>query len=169
IAPFAARDAERYPQFLDSFSRIAAVLRAINSSPPPSIDDPTAGDVIELLKTGRRFRALGRADAYRLMRWMPMAVADLASEWFEGEPLRAAVAAGGILGSFLGPWSAGSGALLLLLGAGEGHPVASGWSARGGTGAVADALAAAARQAGVDIRTGADVDGIGVDESGATG
>ena len=127
IAPFAARDAERYPPFLDSFARTSGVLRAINASPPPSIDGPTAGDVIELLRTGRRFRALGRADAYRLMRWMPMAVADLAAEWFDSEPLRATVAAGGILGSFLGPWSAGSGALLLLLGAGEGHPIGSGW------------------------------------------
>jgi len=55
----------------------------------------TAGDLIELLKTGRQFRALGKADAYRLIRWMPMAVADLAGEWFESEPLRATLAAGG--------------------------------------------------------------------------
>src|SRR5438094_6256872 len=153
VAAFSPRDAERYPQFLASFARIAAVLRAINAAVAPSIDDPTAGDMIELLKTGRRFRSLGKADAYRLLRWMPMAVADLVSEWFDSEPLRATVAAGGILGSFLGPWSAGSGALLLLLGAAEGQPIATGWSAHGGIGAVSDALASAARQAGVEIRT----------------
>jgi phytoene dehydrogenase-like protein len=169
ITPFSTRDAGKYPQFLESFARIAGVLRAIISTAAPSIDDPSAGDVIELLRTGRRFRALGRADAYRLMRWMPTAVADLAGEWFESEPLRATVAAGGILGAFLGPWSAGSGALLLLLGAGEGHPIGSGWFARGGTGAVADALAAAARQTGVEIRTGADVDAITIDGTSATG
>ena len=92
-----------------------------------------------------------------------MAVADLAGEWFESEPLRATIAAGGVLGSFLGPWSAGSAAVLLLLGAGEGHPDrdAAG-SLRGGPGALADALAAAARQAGVEIRTGADVARIDV-------
>jgi phytoene dehydrogenase-like protein len=169
VAAFSARDAERYPQFLASFARIAAVLRSINAAVAPSIDDPTAGDVFELLKTGRRFRALGKADAYRLLRWMPMAVADLVSEWFDSEPLRATVAAGGILGSFLGPWSAGSGALLLLLGAAEGQPIATGWSAHGGIGAVSDALASAARQAGVEIRTAADVRSISIDESGATG
>ena len=136
-------------------------------APPPSIDGPTAGDIIELLKAGRRFRALGRTDAYRLLRWMPMAVADLVGEWFETEPLRATIAAGGVLGSFLGPWSAGSGALLLQLGAGEGHPIASGWFARGGTGAVTDALATAARQAGAEIRTGAEVREILVDDGGA--
>jgi phytoene dehydrogenase-like protein len=169
VAAFSARDAERYPQFLASFARVAAVLRAINAAAPPSIDDPTAGDVIELLKTGRRFRSLGKADAYRLLRWMPMAVADLVGEWFESEPLRATVAAGGIIGSFLGPWSAGSAALLLLLGAGEGQPIATGWLPRGGIGAVSDAIAAAARQAAVEIRTGADVRSISVDQNGATG
>ena len=169
VAAFSARDGERYPQFLASFARIAAVLRAINAAAAPSIDDPTAGDVIELLKTGRRFRGLGKADAYRLLRWMPMAVADLVSEWFDSEPIRATVAAGGILGSFLGPWSAGSGALLLLLGAAEGQPIATGWSARGGIGAVGDALATAARQAGVEIRTNADVRSISVDQNGVTG
>ena len=132
IRAFSAKDAEQYPRFLSSFAKISGVLRVVAASAPPSIDDPTAGDVIELLKTGRPFRALGKADAYRLLRWMPMAVADLASEWFESEPLRATIAAGGILGSFLGPWSAGSAAVLLMLGAGEGQPVASGWFAVGG-------------------------------------
>jgi phytoene dehydrogenase-like protein len=169
IAPFNARDAERYPAFLESFSRISAVLRAIHASAPPSIDGPGAGDVFELLKTGRRFRALGKADAYRLMRWLPMAAADLVSEWFESEPLRATIAAGGVIGSFLGPWSAGSGLLLLLLGAGEGHPIAAGWTVRGGTGAVADAVAAVARQAGAEIRTDAEVQAISIEDGRATG
>jgi phytoene dehydrogenase-like protein len=98
---------------------------------------------------------------------MPMAVADLVGEWFESEPLRATIAAGGVLGSFLGPWSAGSAAVLLLLGAGEGHPVANGWLARGGIGAVVDALASAAHQAGVEIRTGAEVGRIDIGPDGA--
>jgi len=169
IRAFSPKDAGQYPRFLDSFAKISAVLRAVAATAPPSIDDPTAGDVIELLKTGRKFRALGKADAYRLLRWMPMAVADLASEWFESEPLRATIAAGGVLGSFLGPWSAGSAAVLLMLGAGEGQPVASGWFVLGGPGALADALAASARQAGVEIRTGAEVARIDAANGIATG
>jgi phytoene dehydrogenase-like protein len=145
------------------------VLRRLIASPAPSIDDPSAGDLIELLKSGRRFRRLGKPDAYRLLRWLPMAVADFAGEWFESEPLRATVAAGGILGSFLGPWSAGSTAMLLLLAAGEGHPIATGWFARGGTGAIGDALAAAARQAGVEIRTGVEAARIEVTNGATSG
>ena len=169
IAAFSAKDAGQYPRFLNSFAKISAVLRAVAGSAPPSIDDPTAADVIELLKTGRAFRALGKADAYRLLRWMPMAVADLAGEWFESEPLRATIAAGGVLGSFLGPWSAGSAAVLLMLGAGEGQPVASGWFAVGGPAALAGALASAAQQAGVEIRTGVEVARIEAADGIATG
>ena len=169
VREHSAHDGAQYPAFLRSVANISRVLRAVCASAPPSIDDPTAADVMRLVSTGRAFRGLGKADAYRLLRWMPMAVADLAAEWFESEPLRATVAAGGVLGSFLGPWSAGSAALLLLLGSGEGHPIASGWPAKGGTGAVADALAAAARQAGVDIRVQADVAGVTVADGRATG
>jgi phytoene dehydrogenase-like protein len=169
IRAFSASDAEQYPRFLNSFAKISAVLRRVAASTPPSIDDPTAGDVLELLKAGRAFRALGKADAYRLLRWMPMAVADLASEWFESEPLRATIAAGGVLGSFLGPRSAGSAAVLMMLGAGEGQPVASGWFAGGKPGALTDALSAAARQAGAEIRTDADVARIEAADGAATG
>src|SRR5262245_52195169 len=164
IRTFSAKDASAYPRFLDSFARIGGVLHALASTPPPDIDQPRAADVMPLLQAGRQFRALGKADTYRMLRWMPMPVADLVTEWFESEPLRATVAAGGVLGSFLGPRSAGSAAVLLMLGAGDGQPVARGWFARGGPGALADALAAAARAAGVEIRTGIDVAQIDVDD-----
>jgi phytoene dehydrogenase-like protein len=169
VATRSADDASRYPKFIDTFSRISRVLRSVIAAVPPSIDDPSAGDLIELLKAGRAFRGLGKADGYRLLRWAPMAVADFAAEWFRDESLRAVLAGGGILGSFLGPWSAGSTAVLLLLGASEGHPFATGWFAKGGIGAVADALAAAARQAGAEIRTGVDVEQITVNGEAATG
>src|SRR5262249_57233182 len=125
IRAWSPKDSAQYPAFLASVANVSSVLRALLMAPAPSIDEPSAGDLIELLKTGRRFRQLGRIDAYRLLRWMPMAVADFAGEWFESEPLRATVAAGGGLGSFLGPLSAGGTALLLLLGARGGPPIPS--------------------------------------------
>ena len=169
IRAFSSADAEQYPRFLQSVGNISGVLRAIASAPAPSLDAATTGDLFELLKTGRKFRSLGRQDAYRLLRWMPMAVADLVGEWFESEPLRATVASGGVLGAFLGPWSAGSAAMLLLLGATTGHPVASGWFARGGAGSIADALQQAAKAAGADIRCSAEVTQVVVKDGAAVG
>ena len=37
----------------------------------------STGELWELLKTGRKFRALGKKESFALLRWGPMAVADL--------------------------------------------------------------------------------------------
>jgi phytoene dehydrogenase-like protein len=169
IAAFSQADATRYPDFLDSMARISRVIRTLQGTLPPPIDNPSTGDIIAMLKAARAFRSLRKADAYRLLRWITMPVADLVGEWFDSEPLRATVAAGGVLGSFLAPRSAGSAAALLLLGAAEGHPIASGWQVRGGTGVLAEALAKAAQDAGAEIRTGADVTQILVQAGAARG
>src|SRR5271155_3683986 len=92
---------------------------------PPDIDNPSKGDLWGMLQTGRSIRKLGKKDLYRLLRWGPMAVADLAAEYFETERLRAVIAARGIFGTFLGPWSAGSSLQLLIRAAGDSHPAGS--------------------------------------------
>jgi phytoene dehydrogenase-like protein len=169
IAAFSKLDADRYPEFLRSVAAVSRVLQAVIASEPPAIDRPSPGDLVQLLKAGRRFRALRKADAYRLLRWLPMPAADFAREWFESEPLSATVAADGILGSFLGVRSAGSTAVLLLLAASEGQPVAPGWSVRGGLGALGAALGAAAQQAGAEIRLNAEVRQILVKDGAVAG
>jgi len=160
LAAASSADAGRYAQFQASVRAVNTVVRKLTAAPAPPLDAPSAGDLIELLKTGRRFRALGRKDAYNLLRWLPMPVSDFAEEWFEQPGLRAAVAAQGVFGSHVGPRSAGSTAIFLLLSARHDDPLSAGWTARGGIGAVTEALAAAARQAGVEIRTGAAVNQI---------
>jgi len=106
---------------------------------------------------------------FRLLRWGPMAVADLAAEYFETELLRAVIAARGIFGIFLGPWSAGSALVLLIRAAGDSHPAGSAFLAGGGMGAVTQAMAAAAKAAGAEIRASADVIEIRVQNGAATG
>jgi phytoene dehydrogenase-like protein len=169
IASFSAKDAERYHAFHDSVAAVGGVLRHVLTAEPPSIDKPTAADLLELLKAGRKFRSLDRINAYRLLRWLPMGAADFVREWFESEPLAATVAAGGIIGSLLGVRSAGSTAVLLLLASSQGVPIAPGWGARGGMGALGAALARAAQAAGAEIRTGTDVRQIRVKDGAADG
>jgi phytoene dehydrogenase-like protein len=136
---------------------------------PPATDAPTARDLWGLLGLGRRVRALGGRDLHRLLRWGPMAVADLVAEWFESELLRATIAARGIHASFAGPWSAGTSAALLLQAAHDGHATQPAAFARGSMGAVTEALAKAARANGAEIRTGAGVARIAVKDGAATG
>jgi phytoene dehydrogenase-like protein len=98
-----------------------------------------------------------------------MAVADLAAEWFETESLRAALAARGIYGGFAGPWSAGTSTGLLMQAARDGHAIANSTSVKGGLGALTRALAQAALDRGVEIRTDTDVAGVKINSGGTTG
>ncbi|HKQ52868.1 MAG TPA: NAD(P)/FAD-dependent oxidoreductase [Pyrinomonadaceae bacterium] len=163
-----AHDARAYPEFRESFRRIGRLLAPLLLMTPPSVDKPTAGELWSLGKLGLKFRGLDKKDAYRLLRYGPMAVADLAAEWFETETLRAVVAARGIFGALAGPWSAGTSAPLLLQAAMDGHAIAPASFVKGGAGALAAALAQAAISFGAEIRTGADVASVRVVDGKAT-
>ncbi|HEY6930222.1 MAG TPA: NAD(P)/FAD-dependent oxidoreductase [Thermoanaerobaculia bacterium] len=163
------KDAANWKAFDESLSRIGRLLSTLLTTTPPAIDRPSFDDVWRLLQTGWRFRGLPRRDAFRLLRWGPMAVADLAAEWFETEPLRAVIAARGVFGNFAGPWSAGTSANLLLQAAADPRAAGGGAFIRGGMGALATALATAAREAGAEIRTSAEVASIAVRDGGARG
>ena len=169
IAAFSKKDAEAYGRFDDTLGRIAGALSGIQTIIPPSIDSPSAGDLWNLLGLGKKIRGLGTKDTQRLLRWGPMAVADLVAEYFETELLRAAIAARGIFGTFLGPWSAGSSTVLLLRAVGDPHLAGTVAFPSGGMGALTQAMAKAALKAGAEIRTGAEVDRIRVQNGRATG
>ena len=169
IQAFSDVDAGKYPEFCRVLERLGAFLGELLETTPPSLDGPAAGELWELLKTGRRFRALGRTDSFRLLRWMPMAAADLVAEWFSNDLLQAAIAARGIFGVAQGPWSAGTGATLLLNAAVDPAPGGSSVTVKGGPGALTRAMAEAATQAGAEIRTGASVARVIVRDGRATG
>ena len=157
IGAFSAKDAERWPAFVQARQRLGRVVASVFDATPPSIEAPAARELWGLLRTARQFRALGRDDGYRLLRWGPMAVADLVAEHADTDLLRAALVADGVFGSALGPWSAGSGLLFLLHAANDVAGDARATWPRGGPGALANALQRAAEQAGVGIQTGARV------------
>lgn len=169
LSDVSAADRAKYVEFHESLGRIGRLLAPLLRMTPPLIQRPGAADLWRLLGVGRGFRGLPKRDAYRLLRWGPMAVADLASEWFESERLRAIVAARGIYGMNAGPWSAGTSANLLLQAAAEPNAAGPAAFVRGGLGALAGALASAARSFGAEIRTGADVERITVANGAATG
>jgi phytoene dehydrogenase-like protein len=169
IARMSAHDAERYTKFAASLESIAEVFAQIASITPPGIDKPSPEDLWNLLKAGRSVRGLGKTGIFDLLRWGPMAAADFVAEFFETELLRAVIAARGIFGTALGPWSAGSTAVLLMRAAADAHPVGAAAFPRGGLGALTAALADSARKAGAEIRTGADVRHLRVKDGSVSG
>jgi phytoene dehydrogenase-like protein len=169
IAKFSTKEAANYAEFQKALANIAVVIDHLMQMTPPDIDAPASANVWDLLLTGRKIRGLGDKDLYRLFRWAPMAVADLVAEWFENELLRGTIAAQGIFGTFLGPWSAGSSASLLLRAASDGNPAGGATYVMGGTGALTTAMAIAVQAAGVEIRTDAEVTHIKVKDGKVVG
>ena len=155
VAKFSEADALKYREFQPAMEKASRVIAKTLTLTPPEIEKPTTADLFGLLQVGRSLRGLGKKNTFNLLRWAPMAVADLVSEFFQTDLLRATVAARGIFGTFLGPWSAGTALVLLLRAAADPKPVGSNFFAMGGAGAITQAMAAGALQAGVEIRTGA--------------
>jgi phytoene dehydrogenase-like protein len=169
IAKFSAKDGHTYLDFQKSLASLSNVIADLLPMTPPDIDHPTAADLWSLLKVGKKVRGLGRKELYQLLRRGPMAVADLVAEWFDTELLRATIAARGIFGTNLGPWSAGSAMMLMLRTACDGEACGSAWFAQGGMGAVTQAMSAACRGAGVEIRIGVSVAQVLVKDGAVTG
>ncbi len=169
IARISAKDAEKYANFAAALEEVAAVFGQLCSITPPAIDKPTPEDLWNLFRTGRGVRSLGKKRIFDLLRWGPMAVADFVAEFFETELIRATIAARGIFGTALGPWSAGSTAVLLLRAAADSNPVGSAAFSRGGLGKFANALAEAAKAAGAEIRTNSEVRQIRTKDGTVTG
>ena len=162
-------DAGRWREFLDTMQRLASVMRDLNRHPVPGANDASHRDLWRLFTLSRRARGLGQRNLSRLLRYMPMAVADIAAEWFTSDLMQGAVASRATYGHFAGPWSGGTGAMLLQRLADDPMPVGSGITLAGGPGALTAALATVAEQAGVNIRTNACVARLRVVNGNVTG
>ena len=154
-----AADADAYPAYRAAMGAIGGAVASLLQAPPPDIDRPAARDLWNLLKGGRRFRALEKRNRYRLLRWGPMPVADLTREWFQSDVLCASIAGPAVSGTMLGPRSAGSG-LVLLLHEATRQLAGGSWRARGGPGTLTKAMVAAASAAGAEVRTATRVERI---------
>ena len=77
ISAFSQKDAAKYLEFQQSLAKISKVIGEALATTPPDIDHPSRGDLWSMLQTGRAIRKLGKKDMFRLLRWGPMAVADL--------------------------------------------------------------------------------------------
>jgi len=169
IARFSEKDSAKYAAFAEALESVSEVFAQIVSMTPPAIDKPSPEDFWNLFKTGRGVRQLGKEGIFNLFRWAPMAVADFVSEFFETELLRAVIAARGIFGNALGPWSSGSTAVLLLRAAADAHPVGAAAFPRGGLGSLTRVLSESAKEAGAEIRTDAEVERVCLKDGVVTG
>jgi phytoene dehydrogenase-like protein len=163
-------DAGRWADFCGFVNRVAGFLQAAYSMRAPRVQSRAFGDLIALAGLGRRLRKLGKREMMEVLRVVPMPVADLAEEWFSLESLRAMLAVAGTRDVMHGPMSGGTALVFLHQQVGQ-LPGSIGVRRvpRGGTGALAVAFAGAAREAGAEIRLGAEVSELIVERAQVSG
>src|ERR1700690_1101837 len=163
-------DAEAYEEFGKAMLQMCRFVKPILSMVPP---DPTTlhpRDLLKLLFLGRRFKDLSGEDKYNQVQLMTMSAIDFLDQWFETDVLKATMSASGIIGTFLGVRSPGTAYVLLHHYMGEIDGAFRAWGfARGGTGAISDAIAGAAREVGAEIKTQTAVAQILVKDGKAVG
>ena len=159
IAKFSAADADIYPEFGLAMTKMAQFARAVIDSPAPEPASLNPAEIIRLLRLGRRFRDLGPDLMHLNMQLMTMSAADFLDLWFESDVLKAPMSVSGIIGTFLGVRSPGTAYVLLHHYMGEIDGAFRSWGfCKGGTGQLSNAIAAAARGFGAEIRTEAPVE-----------
>ncbi|MBA3780229.1 MAG: NAD(P)/FAD-dependent oxidoreductase [Chloroflexi bacterium] len=164
------RDAEAYEEYGRLMVEMARFIKPILSIVPP---DPTGLDprgFLPLAGLARQFAQLPELHQQVFVQLMTMSAADFLDQWFETDPLKATMAASGIIGTYLGVRSPGTAYVLLHHYMGEIDGAFRSWGIpRGGTGAISNAIASAATAAGVEIRTRASVARIRLRGERATG
>lgn len=170
IARHSRLDAEAYDEYGKAMIEMGRFAKPIMGMLPP---DPTSLDprgLLELLGMGRRFRDMRFHDKVNQVQLLTMSAVDFLDQWFETDVLKATMSASGIIGTFLGVRSPGTAYVLLHHYMGEIDGAFRSWGlSRGGTGAVSNAIAAAAVEFGAEIRTNAPVARILSKNGRATG
>ena len=170
IARHSKLDAEAYDEYGKAMVEMARFVKPILNMTPPDPMSLRAREIRKLLFLGKRFRALPDGDRYNQIQLMTMSAIDFLDQWFETDVLKATMSASGIIGTFQGVRSPGTAYVLLHHYMGEIDGAFRSWGfARGGTGAISNAIAAAAREAGAEVRTEAPVARIGVKNGRASG
>jgi len=170
IARHSRIDAEAYDEYGKAMVEMGRFVKPILSMTAPDPTSLALKGLRDLLSIARRFQRLPAGDKYNQVQLMTMSAVDFLDQWFETDVLKATMSASGIIGTFLGVRSPGTAYVLLHHYMGEIDGAFRSWGfVRGGTGAISNAIASAAREAGVEIRPEAPIAKIIVEGGQARG
>ena len=170
IARHSKVDAEAYEEFGKAMQAMCRFVKPILSMVPPDPSTLNPRELMKMLFIGKRFQGMSSEDKYNQVQLMTMSAIDFLDQWFETDVLKATMSASGIIGTFLGVRSPGTAYVLLHHYMGEIDGAFRSWGfSRGGTGAISNAIADAARELGAEIRTEAPIAKIIVKNNRAQG
>jgi phytoene dehydrogenase-like protein len=169
IAKFSKKDAAAYPAFEREVAEIAEILREILLQPAPNLGGGWA-DVWSAVKLGNGLRKLSAKQQATLAELMTMSVGDYLDRWFESEELKGVFAFEGIVGNMVSPYHPGTAYVLLHHAFGEVNGRTGAWGhAKGGMGAITQAMARSAEAHGAEIEVSAPVKEVIVEDGVARG
>jgi len=174
VRRFSARDAQQLPVYEQRLEVFADVLRAVALQAPPNVG---SGHWLQALpelwragQLGRRLHALSPGLRQELLDLFTISAAEYLDRWFESEPIKALFGFDGVVGNYASPYAPGTAYVLLHHAFGQSNGVKGAWGhAIGGMGAITQAMARAAVQAGAQIRTDAGVRRVRVEAGRAVG
>ncbi|MBI4821334.1 MAG: NAD(P)/FAD-dependent oxidoreductase [Deltaproteobacteria bacterium] len=170
IAQISKKDAETYPLFSRAMGELGRLVKPIIDNPAPEPTSLNPAELLKLLRLGHHVKGQGDEWTPLHMKMLSMSAVDFLSEWFESERLIGPMSVSGIIGTFLGVRSPGTAYVLLHHYMGEIDGAFRAWGLpKGGTGAIARAIADSARALGAEIRTEAPVQRILVKGSSVEG
>jgi len=174
VARFSQKDADRLDAYNDRLDAIADVLRdVVLQTPPDMVEGGWLQALPELLKSatlGKRVVSLDTTARRDLLALFSQSAGDWLDGWFESDPIKAVLGFDGVVGNYASPYAAGSAYVLLHHVFGEVNGKKGAWGhAVGGMGAISQAIASAAREKGVEIRTGVGVAQVLVENGKAVG
>ena len=164
FATISVKDAERFVCVDDQLKKLARYLQPFFLEPPPEIDTRSMSGWAELFRVGKRFRGISNGEISQLVSFLTGSLGEFLDHNYESEKMKTIFLANNVYGKHGGPYQPGTalGLLFHLLSGGE-HQL-QGFSGHviGGMGAITQALAAAGRKLGVEIRTSVPVAQIDV-------
>ena len=170
LARVSRADAFRYPDWADYMRSMARVLRVALSHAAPVLHDASTKERLRSLRPLLQAGRLGRRNVVELLRVLPLPARDLLDDWFTSDVLKGMLGSSALLGAAHGPSAMGGAFRMLYHATGsEAYGFRSSVFVKGGIGVLSEALASAARANGAEVRTGAEVERVLIEDGAATG
>jgi phytoene dehydrogenase-like protein len=171
IARYSPRDARAFEDATRELRQLSARLQPMLTELPPDTRATSVRGLAELLRMGRRMKGVRGTDIEGLTRLISSSLGDYIDAHFTSPQVKALLLANNLYGKHGGPYQPGTliGLVFHMLTGGDDDQQGFFGHVMGGMGAISDAIAAAGRGYGMQVRTGAEVAAITVRAGRATG
>jgi phytoene dehydrogenase-like protein len=170
IARHSKHDADAYDAFEHDVNRVLQVIKPLLDQVPPDIFSNDPSELMALAALGKRFRDLEPKVLHDAVRLLTGSAADFLDDYFESDILKGYLASSSIIGTKVGPYSQGSGLVLLYHFIGEHDGVFGAWAFhKKGNGGFTQVLARAAQAFGAEIALESPVANVITKNGRATG